>query len=240
MVGIAELEVADMLRLVLLGRPGAGKGTQAALVSEEFKIPRLTMSDLLKEEVKRGSSLGKIIEDRMNRGVLVPDEIVYRVLETNISRLLDIGFLLDGFPRNLRQAEWLDKFLNYKGKPLSAVIYLDVDELTVLRRIMGRLVCEKCGRAYNVFYNPPPDIRTCECGGRLYQRKDDCYDKIIKRLNVFNEETMPLIGYYREKGILIRIDASKSVEEVKNDVLSVVRSLPSPYEGLRDLDEEQT
>lgn len=228
-----------MLRLVLLGRPGAGKGTQGTLISEELEVPRLVMSDLLKEESRKGSSLGKIIRDHMDKGILVPDEIVYRVLEAKISQLLDTGFILDGFPRNLEQAEWLEKFLNSKGKPLSAVIYFDVDELTVLRRMMGRLVCERCGRSYNVFYNPPPDVRTCYCGGKLYQRGDDCYDKIIKRLDVFNEETMPLLGYYREKGILVRIDASKDVDSVKDEVLSVIRSLSSLPQGLRDFEEEQ-
>ncbi len=217
-----------MLRLVLLGRPGAGKGTQGAFISEEFNIPRLVMSELLKEEVRSGSDLGETIKGYMERGLLVPDDIVYEVLERKLSEVMEKGFLLDGFPRNLEQAEWLDKFLNSRGKKLTAVLFFDVDELTVLRRMMGRLVCESCGRSYNVFYDPPPDARRCECGGKLYQRSDDCYEKILRRLDVFNEETSPLIEYYENKGLLVRIDASKDVEGVRREVFSTISSLLSP------------
>ncbi len=217
-----------MLRLVLLGRPGAGKGTQGAFISEEFNIPRLVMSELLKEEVRSGSDLGETIKGYMERGLLVPDDIVYEVLERKLSEVMEKGFLLDGFPRNLEQAEWLDKFLNSRGKNLTAVLFFDVDELTVLRRMMGRLVCESCGRSYNVFYDPPPDARRCECGGKLYQRSDDCYEKILRRLDVFNEETSPLIEYYENKGLLVRIDASKDVEGVRREVFSTISSLLSP------------
>ncbi|MDK2383454.1 MAG: nucleoside monophosphate kinase [Candidatus Korarchaeota archaeon] len=217
-----------MLRLVLLGRPGAGKGTQGAFISEKFKGPRLIMSELLKEEVRSGSELGETIKGYMERGLLVPDDIVYRVLEKRLSEAMEKGFVLDGFPRNLEQAEWLEKFLNARRRSLTAVLFFDVDELTVLRRMMGRLVCESCGRSYNVFYDPPPDARRCECGGKLYQRSDDCYEKILRRLNVFNKETSPLIKYYEDKGLLVRIDASKDVEGVRKEVFSIISSLLSP------------
>ncbi len=217
-----------MLRLVLLGRPGAGKGTQGAFISEKFNIPRLVMSELLKEEVRSGSDLGETIKGYMERGLLVPDDIVYEVLRRKLSGVMEKGFLLDGFPRNLEQAEWLDKFLSSRGKSLTAVLFFDVDELTVLRRMMGRLVCESCGRSYNVFYDPPPDARRCECGGKLYQRSDDCYEKILRRLDVFNEETSPLIEYYENKGLLVRIDASKDMEGVRREVFSTISSLLSP------------
>ncbi len=216
-----------MLRLVLLGRPGAGKGTQGIFISERFNVPRLVMSSLLKEEANAGSNLGETIRSYMEEGKLVPDEIVYQVLQKRIMEVVDKGFILDGFPRNLKQAEWLDNFLRSNRIELSAVIYFDVDELTVLRRIMGRLVCESCGRTYNIFYDPPPDIRRCECGGNLYQRKDDCYDKILRRLNVFNEETMPLVDYYKRKGLLLAIDANKGIDAVKEEAYSIVSSLLS-------------
>ncbi|MDK2373192.1 MAG: nucleoside monophosphate kinase [Candidatus Korarchaeota archaeon] len=218
-----------MLRLVLLGRPGAGKGTQGAFISEKFKVPRLIMSELLKEEVRSGSELGETIKGYMERGLLVPDDIVYRVLEKRLSEAMEKGFVLDGFPRNLEQAEWLEKFLNARRRSLTAVLFFDVDELTVLRRMMGRLVCESCGRSYNVFYDPPPDARRCECGGKLYQRSDDCYEKILRRLDVFNKETSPLIKYYEDKGLLVRIDASKDVEGVRKEVFSIISSLLSPF-----------
>ncbi len=216
-----------MLRLVLLGRPGAGKGTQGEFISEKFNTPRLVMSSLLKDEVNKGSDLGETIRSYMEEGKLVPDEIVYQVLQKRIMEVVDKGFILDGFPRNLKQAEWFDKFLKSNGIELSGVVYFDVDELTVLRRIMGRLVCESCGRAYNIFYDPPPDIRRCECGGRLYQRKDDCYEKILRRLDIFNEETLPLVDYYKRKGLLLSIDASKEIEAVKEETLSMISALLS-------------
>jgi adenylate kinase len=208
---------------VLLGKPGAGKGTQGEFLSKELGIPRIVMSDLLKREVDSGSELGSIIKGYMSEGKLVPDEIVYTVLERGIERLRD--FILDGFPRNLEQAEWLDSFLSSRNMELDAVIYFDVSDLIVLRRMMGRLVCERCGRTYNIFYDPPEDIRKCSCGGRLYQRVDDCYDKILRRLDVFREETEPLLEYYRRKGKLISIDASRSIEDVREEALSILKSL---------------
>lgn len=211
------------MRLVLLGKPGAGKGTQGEFLSKELGIPRIVMSDLLKREVDSGSELGSIIKGYMSEGKLVPDEIVYTVLERGIERLRD--FILDGFPRNLEQAEWLDSFLSSRNMELDAVIYFDVSDLIVLRRMMGRLVCERCGRTYNIFYDPPEDIRKCSCGGRLYQRVDDCYDKILRRLDVFREETEPLLEYYRRKGKLISIDASRSIEDVREEALSILKSL---------------
>ncbi|MCC6029296.1 MAG: nucleoside monophosphate kinase [Candidatus Korarchaeum sp.] len=208
---------------MLLGKPGAGKGTQGEFLSKELGIPRIVMSDLLKREVDSGSELGSIIKGYMSEGKLVPDEIVYTVLERGIERLKD--FILDGFPRNLEQAEWLDSFLSSRNMELDAVIYFDVSDLIVLRRMMGRLVCERCGRTYNIFYDPPEDIRKCSCGGRLYQRVDDCYDKILRRLDVFREETEPLLEYYRRKGKLISIDASRSIEDVREEALSILKSL---------------
>ena len=213
-----------MLRLVLLGRPGAGKGTQGVYISKKFGVPRLVMSDLLREEVHKGTELGREIKRYMVEGKLVPDEIVYQVLQ---KRLIEVkeGFILDGFPRNLNQAEWLDKFTQENNAELTAVLYFDVDEIAVLRRIMGRLLCKKCGRSYNIFYDPPPDVRRCECGGTLYQREDDHYEKILRRLDVFNEETKPLVEYYAKKNLLVTIDANKGIEAVKDDVSSVLDSL---------------
>ncbi len=212
------------MRIVLLGKPGAGKGTQGESLAEVLGIPRIVMSDLLKEEVRSGSDLGSLIRSYMDEGKLVPDEVVYEVLERGLTRALR-GFILDGFPRNLKQADWLDKFLSSRDSGLDAVLYFDVSDLTVLRRMMGRLVCEICGRTYNVFYDPPEDVRRCVCGGRLYQRSDDCYEKILKRLEVFREETEPLLDYYRARGKLISIDASKDIEEVRRDALNALSKL---------------
>ncbi|RDD53570.1 MAG: adenylate kinase [Candidatus Korarchaeota archaeon NZ13-K] len=206
------------MRIVLLGKPGAGKGTQGEFLAEALGIPRIVMSDLLKEEIRSGSELGKLIKGYMDEGRLVPDDVVYRVLERRLSQVPG-GFILDGFPRNLKQAEWLDSFLASRGLELDAVLYFDVSDLTVLRRMMGRLVCERCGRTYNIFYDPPEDIRRCDCGGRLYQRSDDCYEKILKRLDVFREETEPLLEYYRRRGKLVSVDASSDIGTVRSEAL---------------------
>ncbi len=211
------------MRIVLLGKPGAGKGTQGEFLSKELKIPRIVMSDLLKREVESGSELGMLIKGYMSEGKLVPDEVVYKVLERGIGGLRD--FILDGFPRNLKQAEWLDSFLSSRNMELDAVLYFDVSDLIVLRRMMGRLVCERCGKTYNIFYDPPEDIRKCSCGGRLYQRVDDCYDKILRRLDVFREETEPLLEYYKKRGKLVSIDASGGIEDVREEMISILKSL---------------
>lgn len=215
------------MRLVLLGKPGSGKGTQGGSLAEALGTPRIVMSDLLKEEVRSGSDLGSLIRGYMDEGRLVPDEVVYAVLERRFANAAG-GFILDGFPRNLKQAEWLDNFLSSRGLELDAAIYFDVSDLIVLRRMMGRLVCESCGRTYNIFYDPPEDIRRCDCGGKLYQRSDDCYEKILKRLDVFKEETEPLLDYYREKGKLISIDASKDIEKVRKDALTALSESKRP------------
>ncbi|MCS7102736.1 MAG: nucleoside monophosphate kinase, partial [Candidatus Korarchaeum sp.] len=147
----------SLLRVVLLGKPGSGKGTQGESLAKVLEVPKIVMSDLLKEEVRSGSDLGGLIRSYMDEGKLVPDEVVYMVLEKGLVRASG-GFILDGFPRNLKQAEWLDNFLSSRGLELDAVIYFDVSDLTVLRRMMGRLVCDSCGRTYNVFYDPPEDV----------------------------------------------------------------------------------
>lgn len=212
------------MRVVLLGKPGAGKGTQGELLSKALGIPRIVMSDLLKLEANSGSELGSLIRSYMDEGRLVPDEVVFSVLEKNLSSANE-GFILDGFPRNVKQAEWLDEFLRSKGLELDAVIYFDVSDLIVLRRMMGRLVCGKCGRTYNIFYDPPNDVRKCDCGGDLYQRKDDCYEKIIRRLDVFREETEPLLEYYRKRGKLFSLDASRDVDSIKGEALRTLSKL---------------
>lgn len=215
------------MRIVLLGKPGSGKGTQGEFLAEALEIPRIVMSDLLKEEAGSGSDLGNLIRSYMDEGRLVPDEVVYMVLERRLANAPG-GFILDGFPRNLRQAEWLDEFLSSRGLELDAVLCFDVNDLTVLRRMMGRLVCGSCGRTYNIFYDPPEDIRKCNCGGKLYQRSDDCYEKILRRLDVFREDTEPLLDYYRASGKLILIDASKDIDEVRRDTLRTLSEFRTP------------
>ncbi len=211
------------MKIVLLGRPGAGKGTQGKRISETFNVPLLVMREILEAEIERGGDLGERIRGYMLEGKLVPDEIIFEVLRRELSSR--DSFILDGFPRTIRQAEWLDKVLSSDGG-LTAALYLEVDEINVLRRIMGRLRCKWCGRYYNVFFDPPEDIRRCECGGPLYQREDDRYEVIKKRLDVFNEETAPIIEYYERQGKLVRVDANE------NDIDAVWRRVKEAVEAL--------
>ncbi len=210
-----------MLKIVLLGRPGAGKGTQGKRISEAFNIPLLVMRNILEAEIRKGTELGEEIRGYMSEGKLVPDDIIFEVLRKELSSL--DSFVLDGFPRTVKQAMWLDQ--EFPGG-ITAALYLDVEEINVLRRIMGRLRCKRCGRYYNVFFNPPKDVRRCECGGELYQREDDRYEVIIERLNVFNEETFPVIEYYERQNKLIRVDANE------NDIGAVWRRVKEAVEGL--------
>ncbi len=212
------------MRIVLLGRPGAGKGTQGKRISETFNIPLLVMREILEAEINKGTELGEKIRGYMLEGKLVPDEIIFEVLRKELSSR--DSFVLDGFPRTIEQAKWLDQVLSDSGG-LTAALYLEVDEINVLRRIMGRLRCKKCGRYYNVFFNPPNDIRRCDdCGGELYQREDDRYEVIKKRLDVFNEKTAPIIEYYERQGKLVRIDANE------NDIEAVWERVKAAVEGL--------
>jgi len=221
-----------MLRLILIGRPGSGKGVQGRRLLEElrkmgYNVTSIITSKLLAEEAKKDTVEARIIKKCMREGILVPDEIVEGLIAKEIMRA-NGKFILDGFPRTIEQAKWLDEFLKEKSWSISAAIYFEVDELTSLRRLMGRLECsnEGCRRIYNIFFNPPPDIRRCSCGALLRQREDDRYGKIVKRLDEFNEKTLKIVEFYEKKGILMRVDASKSIEEITNKVLEYLLSIP--------------
>ncbi len=214
-----------MTRIVLIGRPGAGKGTQGRRISEKLGIPFLVMREILEDEIRGGTELGKEIKGYMEEGKLVPDELIFRLMEKVLKD--KESFVLDGFPRTVNQAEWLERVLSDSGG-LTAALYLDVDEINVLKRIMGRLRCKKCGRYYNVFFDPPPDVRRCECGGELYQREDDRYNTIIKRLDEFLEVTFPVVEFYRKKGKLVKVNANENdIERVWEKVEAAVEKLTS-------------
>jgi adenylate kinase len=199
------------MKLVLLGPPGAGKGTQAAFIVEKYGIPHISTGDILRAAVKAGTELGKLAESYMSKGELVPDEVVIGVA---IERLAQPdcakGFLLDGFPRTVAQAEALDKELANLNRPLSAVLSLEVEEAEVVRRLSGRRVCSGCGAIYTA-----ADKALCEtCSGQLITRADDQPEAIRRRMQVYREQTEPLVNYYAMKGILKRIPAVGDVKEV--------------------------
>ncbi len=206
------------MNLVLLGPPGAGKGTLAARLVEAFGFVHLSTGDILREEVKKGSELGKLAKGYMERGELVPDEVILGMVRERVDGETD-GFLFDGFPRTIAQAEGLEEIL-----PVHLVIYLELPEEEVVRRLSARRVCKNCGANYNLITQPPKAPGVCDrCGGELYQRPDDREDVIRNRFRVYLEQSAPLIDYYEGKGILRRVDASLSPDEVFHRVAEVLR-----------------
>ena len=213
-----------MVRTILLGPPGAGKGTQAERMIEKYGIPHISTGDIFRENIKNGTELGKKAQEYMNRGELVPDDLV---CEIATDRLLKDdcknGFLLDGFPRTVYQAEKLDEFLAANGQKLSKVIDLEVGDEELLRRICGRRVCKDCGATYHVINFPPRVPGKCDkCGGILIQRSDDNEETARNRIDVYNRETKPLVDYYEKAGNLVRIDGSISPEKTFEDIVKVL------------------
>jgi adenylate kinase len=201
-------------RLVLLGKQGAGKGTQAARLSERYAIEHVSTGDLFRAAAAAGTAAGREAEQYMNRGDLVPDELTLRIVEERFAEdgLVDQGFVLDGFPRTLPQAEKLEEVLD--GHPLDLVINLDVPTEIVLDRIAGRRVCEDCGTTYHV-NAPPKDNWTCDvCGGRVVQREDDTEDAVMRRLELYEEETVPIIDFYRKLGKVVVVDGTGDGDDV--------------------------
>ena len=209
-------------RLVLLGKQGAGKGTQAAHLSERYGIEHVSTGDLFRAAAAAGTPAGKEAEQYMNRGDLVPDDLTLRIVEERFAEdgLVDRGFVLDGFPRTLPQAETLKEVL--EGHPLDLVINLDVPTNIVLDRIAGRRVCENCGTTYHV-NAPPKEDWTCDvCGGKVVQREDDTEEAVMRRLELYEEETMPIVDFYRRLGKLVVVDGTGSDDDVFARVVAQV------------------
>jgi len=213
------------LNFILLGAPGAGKGTQAELLSLRLSIPHISTGDMLREELKKGTPLGEKVRVFMAKGELVPDEVILEVMK---KRLLEedskVGFILDGFPRTLVQAENLDRSLNEIGKKIDRVIKIKVSQETAVNRLSARLVCQLCGSDYNLETRPPKEALRCDlCGGELEQRIDDRREVILNRLEVYEKQTQPLESYYRRLGKLIEIDGEKDKELILEELLKVIR-----------------
>lgn len=204
------------MQVVLLGPPGVGKGTQAARLSAARGIAHISTGDMFRDNVLRGTELGKTANTYMTAGDLVPDSIVIAMVEDRLSQPdCQMGFLLDGFPRTLPQAESLDELLVKIGRPLVAVVDLEADEEELVRRLSGRRVCGACGATYHVDNSPPAEGSKCDkCGGEVVQRKDDRAEAIRRRLVEYHDKTAALTGYYRGRGLLESIDGLGSIEEV--------------------------
>jgi len=211
-----------LLRLVLLGPPGAGKGTQASAIVSKYSIPHISTGDIFRANIKNGTELGKQVEAYMKKGLLVPDELVVSIVKDRLTKEdCKEGFLLDGFPRTVNQAEALDKELKDMNLKLDRVINIEVGKEILIERAIGRRICKNCGATYHVKFSPPKVENTCDkCGGELYQRDDDKAETVEKRIEVYQEQTKPLIDYYKEKDLLLNIDGTKSIEEIFNDIVA--------------------
>ena len=212
------------MKLILLGPPGAGKGTQAANIIETFSIPHISSGDIFRKNIKEGTELGKKAKEYMDRGELVPDTLVVEIVEDRLkAEDCKSGFLLDGFPRTVFQAEALDKVLENMGAGLDYVINVVVDPELLVERAVGRRICRDCGSTYHIKYNPPREESVCDkCSGELYQRSDDNADTVTNRIRVYMDETSPLIEYYRVKGNLINVDGQQDIDKVFDDILKAI------------------
>jgi adenylate kinase len=213
------------VRLVLVGPPGAGKGTQAQFIASHLAIPAISTGEIFRYNVSAATSLGRQAKAYMDRGDLVPDEITVAMVADRLAEDdAQSGFLLDGFPRNLPQAETLKELLNGGDARLDLVLELVVDTDEVIRRLSGRRTCRRCGRVWHVMFDPPTRPDKCdECGGELFQRDDDREETVRHRLDVYGKQTHPLISYYADEGILLGIDATGPVEDVTERALLALR-----------------
>ena len=214
------------MRMILLGPPGAGKGTQAKTLAQRLKLPHISTGDILRQNVLEGTALGKLARDFMNKGALVPDGLVTQMLKSRVSQSdIEKGFILDGYPRNISQARALDAMLRKINTAIDLVIYLDTSEPVIIQRLSGRLVCSVCGANFHT-KNMPPKVRmTCDaCGGKLYQRSDDIgLETIKKRLQVYLKESSLLIQYYDDKHNFCRLSADGDKTIVLNRIIELAK-----------------
>ena len=213
-----------MLRTVLLGPPGAGKGTQTVKIVEKYNVPHISTGDIFRENIKNGTELGKKAKVYMDKGELVPDDLV---IDLATSRLLaddcKIGFLLDGFPRTVYQAEKLDEFLKEHGQKLDIVIDIEVEKAELITRLTGRRVCKQCGASFHVVNIPPKKEGICDfCGGELMQRADDTVETVENRIEVYNQQTMPLVDYYRKADNIVTIDGALPLDTVFAEIVKAI------------------
>lgn len=212
------------MRLVLLGAPGAGKGTQAKLLIEKYSTPQISTGDLLRAAVKAESELGKEAKSYMDSGALVPDHVVLGMVKERLGQDdCQAGYILDGFPRNTAQAEALDEMLSDLGMSLDAALSVDVPQQDLMKRLTGRRTCKECGQMYNIFFSAPQAENKCDkCSGELFQRDDDKEETISNRLDVYESQTAPLIEYYSSKGICKSVQGTGNIDEIFSNVCNTL------------------
>ena len=213
--------------IILLGPPGAGKGTIANEIKKENNIPIISTGDILRNAIKKGTSLGEEAQSYVNSGKLVPDLLIMKIIEERLKENdCKSGFMLDGFPRTIQQAKELDLLMQRLKKIIDQVFYFETSDNIIIERLTDRRVCTKCGAIYNLNYNPPKRDNECDkCGGKLIQRDDDKKETIIKRLEVFKEETLPLVDYYKKEKLLTTIDADKDLKHRLKEVIKRLKDL---------------
>lgn len=240
---MAEATSRGIGPVILLGSPGAGKGTQAKLIVQRYRIPQISTGDLLRENVQRGTPVGLLARDLMARGEFVPDDLMYDIVAQRLRQAdCERGFILDGFPRNPAQAGWLDALLEHEffenaqgGKCLPIVIRIDVDYNKLLRRITGRRSCPVCGRIYNVYSQPPRVADRCDVdSSTLVTREDDREEVIRERLEAYELQTKPVAGYYARKGRLVSVDGDLPVREVTAQIFKVIEGQRGVTTGATD------
>jgi len=215
------------MNIILMGLPGAGKGTQASEIVKKFPIPHISTGDMFRKAIKDETDLGKEAKSYMDRGELVPDEVTVGIVKERISEDdAKKGFLLDGFPRTIDQAESLSQIMSELDREIDAVINIEVPEEELMNRLKGRRICEKCGTTYHLVFNPPKVDGICDIdGGKLYQREDDNPETVSNRLSVNVKQSKPILEYYNNKGVLKNIDGSKDIDEVTKDVIDILDHL---------------
>ncbi|MCS4485977.1 adenylate kinase [Staphylococcus americanisciuri] len=215
------------MNIILMGLPGAGKGTQASEIVKKYPIPHISTGDMFRKAIKEQTELGKEAKSYMDRGELVPDEVTVGIVKERISEDdAKKGFLLDGFPRTIDQAEALNSILKELGREIDAVVNIEVPEEELMNRLTGRRICETCGTTYHLVFNPPKVEGVCDLdGGKLYQREDDNPETVANRLNVNIKQSKPILDFYSQEGVLKNIDGSKEINAVSEDVIQILESL---------------
>lgn len=222
----SESKIGDEgMRIVLLGPPGAGKGTQAAKIVQEYSIPHISTGDIFRKNLKENTPLGIKAKGYMDQGLLVPDELVVDLVKDRLTEKdCKDGFMLDGFPRTVFQAEALEAELEKMNIRLNAVLNIDVNSEMLFKRLTGRRICKSCGATYHIYFNPSEVEGICDkCGGDLFQRDDDKEETVKKRLEVYEEQTQPLIDYYKNKNVLVNIDGEGDIDKVFGDISASLR-----------------
>jgi len=213
------------MRLILVGPPGAGKGTQAVHLAAHYRIPHISTGDIFRANLKNGTQLGKQAQSYMDRGELVPDSVTNEMVKDRLGENdLANGFLLDGFPRNTNQAQVLDNILTERNMPLDAVLELAIDNTEIIKRLSGRRTCQNCAKTFHIIFEKPKVDGLCDnCNGQLYQREDDQEEVIARRLQVYDQQTAPILSYYKKMGLLLSISALGEVSQITQRAISALK-----------------